>query len=141
MKLTPEALADWFFTANPKFSSNDRAKLLAMLATPPAGATRSQIVVGLKQAISDTLLGEMEKSEADRRKIEAALAAKGLPSFNLMRARTKKMHKRILGRGLIKNDEEFSMVAEILADVDSEITSIERASLGRLVRSYESAKA
>jgi hypothetical protein len=141
MKLTPEALVDWFVTANPKFPAHYRAEWLAMIAKPPALATRSQIVLGLEQAIHDTLVGEVELTEDERRNVEAALRARGLPSFALMRAPLKRMHKRILSRGQIKNDEEFAVVAEILADADFDISVIERASLGRLMRSFETQNA
>ena len=107
-----------------------------MLRTPPAGATRSQIIAGLKQGISDTLADVPAWSDDYRQKAEAALAAKGLPSLRKMEAVLKKKHQRILARGKIRNDEEFALVAEILSDVDFDVSDSDRATLGKISRAY-----
>lgn len=140
MKLTPEQLVEWFIAANPKFTPEFRRESLALLETPPAGATRSQIISGLKQGINDTLADVPAWSEDYRQKAEAALSAKGLPSLRKMEAILKQKHQRILARGRIKDDEEFQLVAEILSDMNFEVSDSDRAKLGKIRRAYEDAR-
>jgi hypothetical protein len=137
MKLTPEQLVDWFLVTNPKFPPEFRAQWLAMVASPPDGARRSDLILGMKQGINDTLTTAKWLPDAERSQIETALAARGLPSLRKMDAGLKRKHQRILARGCIKNDEEFYVVAEILGDVDFEISESDRAKLGQISHAYE----
>jgi predicted hydrolase (HD superfamily) len=54
-----------------------------------------------------------------------------------MEAGLKKKHLRILARGHIKNDEEFYIVAEILSDMEFEISEYDRAKLEQISYAYE----
>jgi|GEM_PF-4763134 len=137
MKLTHEQLGDWFFTANPSFAPEARSRWLAMLETPPKGAKKSEIVSGMKQGINDTLTMAKWLSVEDRKKIEEALAARGLPSLRKMDAVLKKKHLRILARGHIKNDEEYYIIAEILSDLDFEVSKEDRSRLSAISNTYE----
>ena len=137
MKFTPEQLGDWFFTANPAFPPEARTQWFAMLKTPPADTTRSEIVAGMKEGINDTLTKAKWLTIEERKKVEERLAAKGLPSLRKMEAKLKKKHQRILTRGHIKNDEEFYIVAEILSDLTFEVSATERKQLGEMSCAYE----
>lgn len=137
MKLTHEQLGDWFFTANPRFPPEARSQWLAMLKTPPKGAKRSEVVSGMKQGINDTLTMAKWWPVEDRKKIEEALAARGLPSLRKMDAGLKKKHQRILARGHIKNHEEFYIVAEILSDLNFEVSEEDRSRLSAISNAYE----
>lgn len=137
MNLTREQLVDWFFAANPQLTSEFRAQWLAMVESPPKGTTRSEMISGMKQGINDTLTMAKWASSDERKAIDAALAAKGLPSLRKMEAVLKKKHQRILTRGTIRNDEEFYIVAEILADLEFEIEATDRAKLEKISHAYE----
>jgi len=137
MTLTPEQLVDWFLVMNPEFPREFRAHWLALLASPPEGATRSQLISGMKQGINDTLSHARYFPEGERKKIDEALTAKGLPSIRKMDADLKKKHRRILARGHIKNDEEFYIVAEILAHLEFDISEADRRRLGTISYAYE----
>ena len=137
MKLSPEQMIDWFLAAFPEFPPENRSQWLAWLETPPQGASRSEVISGMKQAMNDALTMAKDRPAQERQKIDATLAAKGLPSLRKMEAILKKKHQRILARGRIKDDEEFYIVAEILSDVDFPISGLERNKLGEISRDYE----
>ena len=139
--MSPEQMAGWFFTAKGGASnqaSDALSHCLAILRSPPPGSTRSQIVAGLKQGLSDVLADMDCRTAEERAAIDAALARKGLPSIAKMTLAVKKKHRRVLARGHIKSDEEFHLVAEILADVDLVISDSDRAKLGQMSYAYES---
>ena len=136
MKLSPEQLVEWFFTANSALAAG-RDQYLAMLRSPPSGTKRSEVVSGLKQGINDTLTMAKDMPDEERRQIDASLRAKGLPSLRRMEATLKRKHEKILSRGEIKNDEEFHIVAEILSDLEFEISASDRAKLGKISYAYE----
>lgn len=137
MKLSSEQLIDWFLTANPRFPPEFRTRWLAMIESPPQGTRRSDVISGMKQGINDTIAMSSCWTAAERKKVEDALAAKGLPSVRKMEAGLKKKHQRILARGHIKNDEEFYIVAEILSDGEFEISESDRIQLGKISYAYE----
>jgi hypothetical protein len=136
MKLQPEQLVDWFFTANPLLAEG-RDRYLAMLQSPPPGTRRSEVIAGLKQGINDTLTMAKEMSEEQRKQIDSSLLARGLPSLRKMQAGLTKIPQRILARGHIRNDEEFYIVAEILADASFEVSAAEREVFGKMSCDYE----
>jgi hypothetical protein len=137
MKLTPEQLGDWFFTANPRFPAAFRDQWFAELKMPPAGTKKSEIVSGMKQGINDTLTKAKWMSPEERAMIDAALITRGLPSLRKMDAVLRKKHQRILARGCIRTDEEFYVVAEFLSDGGFDVTDSERAKLGEICYAYE----
>jgi hypothetical protein len=144
MKFTPEQLIDWFIAASsqlPMATSQSlaefRTQWLAMLDSPPMGTTRSEVILGMKQGINDVLAMAKDWPAEDRKRIDDALVAKGMPSLRKMEARLKKKHQRILARGRIKNDEEFYIVAEILSDSEFDISESDRSKLGKISFTYE----
>lgn len=138
MKLSDEQLVDWLITTCPVMPESARQSFLDQIKSPPDGFTRSQMRSGFKQAINDTLSDIWGYAPAsDRKKMDATLAAKGLPSIFAMELALKKKHKRILKRGSIKTDEEFYIVKNILDDLESDVTPEERAELEKLSGRFE----
>lgn len=140
MKLSPEQMLEWTLTAFPELPSEIRAQFLTFLKEPPRGTTRSEVMSGLKQGMNDALAMAKDRSLDERHIIDAALAAKGLPSLRKMDAVLKKKHQRILARGSIRNAEEFYIVAEILSDLDFDISESDRSKLGKISHAYETSK-
>jgi len=137
MKLSPEDLIDWFLTANPRFPAEFRHRWLAELKAPSEG-TRSEMISGMKQGINDTLTKAQWWSDAQRKNIDDLLVVKGLLSLRKMEAVLKKKHLRILSRGLIKNEEEYYIVAEVVSDLRIPLSEDERRKLGQFMAAYES---
>lgn len=141
MKLTPEQLGDWFYTANREwFGEGAYAMWLGHLKAPPDGITRSQLVSGMKEGINDTLAMAEGWNYKKWKEVSDALAAKGLPSIEKMELRMKQKHRRILKRGSIRNDEEFYLVAEILSDLTLDVSDEDRAALDAMSAAYETTK-
>lgn len=139
MKPTTDQLITWYFTASVAagmFGPEAEAGYREMLAGLK-GKERSGISSGVKQSVNDLLhmvdMLPLEKYEA----IEAALAAKSLPSLGKMEAALSRKHVGILKRGLIRNEEEYYLVAEMLSDMTTDLTSAQRKKLGSMTAKYE----
>jgi hypothetical protein len=140
MKLTPEQLVLWFYTAFPALTGKDFSaedvgsavgKWLQELGAK-TGRERSDMISGMRQGINDILAMARDSRQEEMARADHALAQKSLPTIRKMAAALGKKHLRILKRGSIKSDEEFYIVAEILSDVDFEISDADRAKLGHI---------
>ena len=145
MKLTPEQQVVWFYTAfsavtGASFPSEEAdaaiATWLGALATK-TGRDRSEMLSGMRQGINDMLAMARDARPDDIARADRALAQKGLPGVRKMAAVLGKKHLAILKRGAIKNDEELYIVAEILSDLEFEISESDRGKLGQISYAYE----
>lgn len=139
MKLSTDQLITWFFTASVAAGMHrpdDEGTYREMLSKIK-GKERAGISSGVKQGVNDLLhmadMMPLEQSES----IEAALAARALPSLRKMKAALSRKHIGILKRGLIRNEEEYYIVAEMLSDTSSDLTAAQRRSLGSMTAKYE----
>ena len=139
MKPSTDQLITWFFTASvaaemhaPGAEASYRDAIAKL-----KGKARSGVASGLKQGVNDLLhIADMWTPEKYKA-VEGALAAAGLPSLKKMQITLSKKHVGILKRGTIRNEEEYYNVTELLGDVSSELTSIEREQLGVMTVEYE----
>jgi len=140
MKQTTDQLITWFFAASvaakmhpPEAEANYRDALSKI-----KGKERSGIASGVKQGVNDLLhmadMWPLEKYEA----VEAALSAKGLLSLERMQATLSRKHIAILKRGVIRNEEEYYIVAEMLSDMSSDLSDAQREQLGAMTVNCES---
>ena len=145
MKLTPEQEVVWFYTAFPALTGADFppekvehaiAGWLSDFASK-SGRERSEMRSGMRQGINDILAMARDARQEDIARVDRALAKKELPSFRKMAAALGKKHVKILRRGVIKNAEEFYIVAEILSDLEFEISDSDRAALEKISYAYE----
>jgi hypothetical protein len=98
---------------------------------------RSKALDGLRQAVNDTVEDLASRTPEYLLNLDAALRKQGLLTFSEIRRRYAMAYKRILKRGLVKNETEYILVAGILADVSSLADNDERLLLNRLVAQYE----
>ncbi|MCF3648204.1 hypothetical protein [Synoicihabitans lomoniglobus] len=137
MKLTPEKMASWFFTAFPaQFPAGEEEKWLNQFSQLK-GRERRNAVAGMKQGVNDVLTMARHLPTEARTEIDSALAVKDLPSLRKMEAGLKKKHRTILKRGRIKNEEEFYLVAEILSDLEFDVTDFERTQLEKIALDFD----
>ena len=101
---------------------------------------RSRRASGAKMAINDLLSQSRHFSESQRAAIDARLAAKELPTLRMLEAGFRGVHARILKRGRVRNDEEYYIVAEILSDMDFDISDAERSALEGMHGEYAAKK-
>lgn len=73
---------------------------------------------GLRQVINDELSQSYLFSRSQRRAVERRLAARNLPSLNMIEVLLRKKHEKILQRGNVRNEEEYYLVQEILSSGD-----------------------
>src|SRR3954471_24042558 len=111
MKLSLEQLALWLSTTHEPdlgiLTAKKQAALIAGLSTDAlakSGCTRGQARQGFLQGVNDRILQLEWWTEEDRQKVDALLAARGLPSLSTMEVVVKKKHKRIVSRGVITNE-------------------------------------
>jgi hypothetical protein len=133
MKLTNEQLYQWFRVATIELL---RTREETFPEKPDAKLLNEESISGLKQAINDLLA--MTRHGSVPASFDRRLLAAGLPGIEEMRNALKRKEAGILKRGVIRNDEEYYLVREILNDVDLNIRpkTIER--LGHLITQYES---
>jgi hypothetical protein len=139
MKQSTDQLITWFFAASvaakmhpPEAEAGYREALAKI-----KGKERSGIASGVKQGVNDLLhmadMWPLEQYEA----VETALSAKGLLSLEKMQAALSRKHIAILKRGVIRNEEEYYIVAEMLSDMSSDLTDNQRDQLGAMTVKYE----
>lgn len=95
---------------------------------------------GLRMALNDILSQEPFFDAGQRRAVDRRLAAKSLPSLQVLSAMIKKKHAAILKRGRVRNAEEYYLIQEILASVDYPIEDEERARLDEMAGRFEDRK-
>ena len=146
MKLTLEQLALWLSTTHEPdlgvLTADQQSALIngfSKEALAKSGCTRGQARQGFLQGVNERITQMEWWSEDDRQKVDALLAARSLPSLRTMEVVVKKKHKRIVGRGAIKNDEEYYLVKELLDGPQADLVSVEESGvLWNLRTAYES---
>jgi hypothetical protein len=139
MKLTTDQLISWSFTVSAAAGLHrpeQEAEYRAMIASLK-GKERSGISSGVKQGVNDLLQWVDDWPKEKHAAVEAALRAKGLPSLEEMQRLLSKKHLRILKQGVIKNDEEYYLVVEMLSDLTFGLSQEQRIALGSMVGVYE----
>jgi hypothetical protein len=91
---------------------------------------------GTKVAINDLLSQSRHFTDSERAAIDARLSARKLPSLRSLEVGFKRAHVRILKRGIIRNEEEYYLVQEILADQEFAVTEADRMALEAIVQKY-----
>lgn len=101
---------------------------------------RARRASGLRLAINDDLSQARYYSKSQRAAIDCRLTAANLPSLRTLEIGFKRKHAQILKRGTIRNEEEYYIVREILADVSFQITERDRLLLEKLAVKFEQGK-
>jgi len=78
-------------------------------------ADRTFSATGFKQAINEALEASDAWTAHVRNRIDKALKARSLPTVEAMRAELERKKAKILKRGRILDEEEFSLVSDLLA--------------------------
>ncbi len=94
---------------------------------------------GLKQGINDTL-HLVEQGYYPPKTIEVInrrLTARNLPKVDELLRQFRGTHLKILKRGRIRDEEEFYLVQNILADLEFDVTEEQRMKLDRLAGEFE----
>jgi hypothetical protein len=92
---------------------------------------------GLGMAISDTLEMSWDMPTAEVQAIDAEFKTKGILPLSELRRRYSRQFKVLLKRGRIPNDEEYYLVAGILASFTGDAAEEERERLEGLVADFE----
>lgn len=103
-------------------------------------ANRAKGVSAWKSMVGEMLVAADMFSLQQRRAIEHRLAAHGLPDLDTLLRKLDGRVKTLLKRGVIKNDDEYYLVEEVLADLEYDISEAQRARLGRMIAAYRPPK-
>ncbi|MDI3384003.1 hypothetical protein ACFPPF_22000 [Xenophilus aerolatus] len=98
---------------------------------------KAKALEGLRQAANDVIEELSDKPAAGVAALDEALRASGLITASEVRRRYASSYKRIVKRGTIRNDTEYYLVNGIVVDLGNGIADTERATLQRLLNSYE----
>lgn len=97
----------------------------------------SQVLSGLKQAVSDCLEEAEDWSPDQIRQADESLMAAGAPSLSELLTTRSQQFRQILRRGKVRNDTEFYLVSAALADTATARPAQEREKLGAMLVAYE----
>jgi hypothetical protein len=98
---------------------------------------RSKALVGLRQAVNDTIEELAHANSEAVAALDRALSERGFVSFSELRRRYSADYKRLLERGNIRNDTEFYLVSGVVSDLAADIPAGERAQLQLMLETYE----
>lgn len=102
-----------------------------------AAVGKSRALDGLKQAINDTVEALEDLTPESILSLDMSLREKGLITASEVRRRYSAAYKRIIRRGEIRDNDEYYIIAGLLADVSLESNDYERENLEEMVASYE----
>lgn len=130
MKFTIEQLYDIFAALAWSVAKTD-------LPPRPAGLTvKAGDRSGLMSGINDLLHMSDSFNYETWRGVNERLVAKGLPSLEKLQVMLRQKHLRILKRGRIRDEEEYYIVQDILADLDFDVTAEQRVALERMAGDF-----
>ncbi|HZV65053.1 MAG TPA: hypothetical protein VFG03_09125 [Telluria sp.] len=99
---------------------------------------KSKALIGLRQAANDTIEETSRWSTESKAALDDTFRAAGLVTVSEVTRRYSSAYRRIIKRGLIRNDSEYYVVNAVLVDQSSTASDDERAHLQRLVDAFES---
>lgn len=97
---------------------------------------KSQALAGLRQAVHDIVEETFDLPGSEVSRIDALLSAAGKLSISEARRRYAAAYKRLLRRGVIRNETEYHLAVGVLADVSSTTPDDEREQLETMVAAY-----
>ncbi len=98
---------------------------------------KSKALAGLRQAANDTIEETINWNAEARATADEVFAAAGIVTVSEIIRRYSAGYKRIVKRGLIKNDTEYYVINAILVNQGTLISDAERASLQSLTEAFE----
>lgn len=99
---------------------------------------KAKALVGLRQAANDTIEMTSDWNAEARAVADEGFRAAGVITVSEITRRYAASYKRILKRGVIKNDTEFYVINAVLVNQCCPIPDDERATLQSLFEAYES---
>ena len=97
----------------------------------------SKARLGLGLALGDTLEDSWHFTPKEVAEIDRDLASRGIVTLSELRRRYSRQFRGVLKRGKIRSEEEYYLVAGILASFTADATDEERRRLDAMVAAYE----
>jgi len=97
----------------------------------------SQVLSGLKQAVSDCLEEAEDWDLNQIRRADESLQAVGAVSLSGLLTNRSKQFRGVIRRGHIRNDTEYYLVSAALADTAAGRSAEELEQLGAMLAAYE----
>jgi hypothetical protein len=94
-------------------------------------------LVGLRQAANDTIEDASNWSNEAKSMVDEVFKSAGIVTVSEIARRYSASYKRIVKRGIIKNETEYYLINAVLIDQGNAITDGERALLQNLVETYD----
>lgn len=117
------------------------AKQLALSMTALDARGRPPSLAGLRMATQDFLEMTRHLHSARVTEVDAFLRERGAVSLTEMRRKVWRQIPKILGRGRIRTEAEYYLLAERVNDVDgTDLGAEERARAAELVAAYEASR-
>ena len=98
---------------------------------------KSKALAGLRQAANDTIEDMSNWSSEAKFTVDDAFKSAGIVTVSEITRRYSASYKRIIKRGVIRNETEYYLIDAVLIDQGNEIADDERAYLQKLIEAYE----
>lgn len=98
---------------------------------------KSKALAGLRQAANDTIEETNNWSREAKSDVDKAFKSAGIVTVSEIARRYSASYKRIVKRGVIKNETEYYLIHALLIDQGNAIADHERVHLQRLTEAYE----
>ena len=98
---------------------------------------KSKALQGLKQAVNDSIEDTADFDLEALKLFDSELSSKGIITLSALQQRYSSKYKRILKRGIIKNETEYYLVNGLLCDLDNGLPTEENAKLSKMIEEFE----
>ena len=104
-----------------------------------AAVGKSKALIGLRQAINDSLEALQDLTPEQVAQLDRALRQSGIITLTELRRRHSRKYKAIFKRGVIRNEMEYYMVKAVLDGCAVSLSDTELTHLGSMLMTFEQA--
>ncbi len=104
-----------------------------------AAVGKSKALVGLRQAINDSLEGLRDLTPEHVTQLDATLRAAGIITLAELRRRYSRQYKALFRRGTLRNETEYYLAKGVLCDCGETLEPAEAEQLGAMLLAFEQA--
>ncbi|MBV6322420.1 hypothetical protein [Duganella violaceipulchra] len=98
---------------------------------------KSKALAGLRQAANDTVEETNNWSREAKSTVDEAFKSAGIVTVSEITRRYSASYKRIIKRGIIRDETEYYLIHAVLIDQGNSVANDERAHLQKLTEAYE----
>jgi hypothetical protein len=131
------AFVEFYMTHVSKVEAPPGLSMASVCADMVRKFGKSKALTGLRQAANDIVEDLSGRSAEGIAALDAVLSEHGILTVSAVRRRYSTVFKRIVKRGVIRDETEYHLITGLVVDQTSDIDADQRASLQRLLDAYD----